>query len=173
MSSSVRGNGVSHSVGAGSGRREALRAAARGRSGDLRARARPPAAVLPRTIFISYSRNDMHVVRPLVDRLRARGAAVTWDQDFAAGADFEQASCQAIDAAGSVIVVWSGASVQSRYVRDEAQRALRTSRLIPTYVAGFNLSDLPLGFGPLNAVPLDDEEWVRRSLAAHGIELRG
>ncbi len=109
----------------------------------------------------------------MIDRLRNSGGDVTWDQDFIGGMDFEQAICGAIDAARSVIVVWSPVSVQSPFVRDEARRALRANKLITTHIAGFDAaSSVPLGFGHLHTIPVDNHELVRKSLAGYGVALR-
>lgn len=123
------------------------------------------------TIFISYARNDIDIVAHVIERLRDSGGNVTWDQDFIGGMDFEQAICDAIDAARSVIVVWSPVSVQSPFVRDEARRALRGSKLITTHIAGFDAAAVPLGFGHLHTIPVDNQELVRKSLAGYGVIL--
>jgi hypothetical protein len=164
-------------------RREAIRAAARARSKGLRANAGPArragvaaggvGAQRPPPIFISYSHADMAVVQRLVDRLRAGGATVNWDQDFIGGEDFDRAILEAIEAARCVIVVWSATSATSHYVRDEARLAQKGSKLVTTYVAGFDLARVPLGFGSLHAIPVDDAARLRASLAARGIALGG
>lgn len=169
---------------AGKRRREAIRAAAKHPSRTLRAVAdivqpslspsRPKVCENPATVFMSYARNDMEIVAHTIDRLRNCGGHVTWDQDFIGGMDFEQAICSAIDAARSVIVVWSPTSVQSPFVRDEARRALRANKLITTHIAGFDAAtSVPLGFGHLHTIPVDNQELVRKSLAGYGITLRG
>ncbi len=124
------------------------------------------------TVFISYARHDIETVRCLVDRCRSAGIKVTWDQDFAGGEDFVSAIKKAIDAARCVIVVWSAKSVLSRYVCDEAARALHQNKLITTHLPDFDFQDVPIGFGRLNAVPIDDEGRVRISLAHHGVKFR-
>lgn len=165
---------------AGKRRREAIRAAARLPSRTLQpmadstcrsASSSAAASAGVKTIFISYARNDIETVAHVIERLRGSGGHVTWDQDFIGGMDFEQAICDAIDAARSVIVVWSPTSVQSPFVRDEARRALRTSKLITTHVAGFDAAAVPLGFGHLHTIPVDNQELVRKSLAGYGVVL--
>lgn len=165
---------------AGKRRREAIRAAARVPSRTLRpmadsprlpASSRPAASADLTTIFISYARNDIETVAHVIGRLRNSGGCVTWDQDFIGGMDFEQAICDAIDAARSVIVVWSPVSVQSPFVRDEARRALRANKLITTHIAGFDAAAVPLGFGHLHTIPVDNQELVRKSLAGYGVIL--
>lgn len=163
-------------------RREAIRAAARRPARTLRQQGaadvrRGPAPMpvaahdQPPEIFISYARHDLSIVRELVQRLRARGAVVTWDQDFTAGTDFEQRIREAIKAARCVIVVWSAASARSRFVRDEAGRALQADKLVTTHVDGFDFDEVPIGFGHLHAVPADDEALIAHALSGHGIEL--
>jgi len=166
---------------AGKRRREAIRAAARLPSRTLQpmadstcrsASSSAAAGADLKTIFISYARNDIETVAHVIERLRNRGGRVTWDQDFIGGMDFEQAICDAIDAARSVIVVWSPVSVQSPFVRDEARRALRANKLITTHVAGFDAAtSVPLGFGHLHTIPIDNQELVRKSLAGYGVAL--
>ena len=169
MAGNVRsGNGGRDDAGDAGKRRAAIRAAAQ--RPDLTPRSGILAEAAP--VFVSYSRTDMSVVGQMIDRLRRRGGTVTWDQDFIAGSDFEQAICKAIDVSRSVIVVWSPASVQSPYVRDEARRALMANKLITTHVAGFNVADVPLGFGHLHTVPVDNHVQVRKSLAQYGVVLR-
>jgi hypothetical protein len=166
---------------AGKRRREAIRAAAKHPLRTLRTMAdivqpsvspsRSAATEDPATVFISYARNDIETVAQVIDRLRNSGGDVTWDQDFIGGMDFEQAICNAIDAARSVIVVWSPVSVQSPFVRDEARRALRANKLITTHIAGFDAAAVPLGFGHLHTIPVDNQELVRKSLAGYGVIL--
>ena len=168
---------------AGKRRREAIRAAAKHPLRTLRPMAdavqpsvsssRSTAAEAPAAVFISYARNDIETVAHVIDRLRNSGGRVTWDQDFIGGMDFEQAICDAIDAALSVIVVWSPVSVQSPFVRDEARRALRANKLITTHIAGFDAAAVPLGFGHLHTIPVDNQDLVRKSLAGYGVVLPG
>jgi hypothetical protein len=80
--------------------------------------------------------------------------------------------CDAIDAAQAVIVVWSPASVRSRFVLDEAERSLDASKLVTTHVEKFRLRQVPLGFGRLHTIPVTDHEEIRRSLLKHGVVLR-
>lgn len=164
---------------AGKRRREAIRAAARVPSRTLqpmadsahRSASSAAAGADLKTIFISYARTDIEIVAHVIDRLRSSGGHVTWDQDFIGGMDFEQAICDAIDAARSVIVVWSPVSVQSPFVRDEARRALRANKLITTHIAGFDAAAVPLGFGHLHTIPVDNQDLVRKSLAGYGVVL--
>lgn len=125
------------------------------------------------SIFVCYAREDMAVVEAFINHLRNAGAGVTWDQDFPAGADIDRIIRDAIRTVQAVIVVWSTSSAQSHFVRDEARRAFNAAKLITIHVADFDPdNEVPVGFGQLNTVPLDDLAMVRRSLATHGVELR-
>lgn len=171
MTTSERSPGVNGR----STRRDAMRAAARKPSQALRMSAAvdcraETVTVSPRaeqpSIFVSYSHADHEIVRGEVLRLRNAGYAVTWDQDFLGGADFEQEIRRAIDAAAAVIAVWSKASVASPFVKDEARRAMMAGKLITTHIEGLDFGAIPLGFGHLHVIALEDHGRVQRSLAA-------
>lgn len=171
---------------AGTSRRDAIRAAVRrparavrraeleGGEGGPGVRTRPAGpgvAGEAAPVFVSYARSDMGLVARLVEDLRVHTVAATWDQDLSGGIDFQCAIRDAIDAAPAVIVVWSAASAESLYVGDEARRALGQRKLVTTHVDGFDFKDLPLGFGRLNAIPVNDRARLARSLGAYGIVL--
>ena len=124
-------------------------------------------------VFVAYAREDKAVTGSLVERLRQAGASVTWDQDFPAGVDVGQTIRSAIAKAAAVIVVWSDASARSLYVRDEADTALRSDKLVTTHVPGFDPEDVPMGFGQLHTVPIDVPGQVERSLGNYGIVIDG
>ena len=122
-------------------------------------------------VFISYARENSPAVRSLVDRLRANGVNVVWDQDFLAGRDTDELITDAIEAAACVLVVWSAAAAASRYVRAEATLGLERNKLVPTHVQSFDPRGVPMVFRDLNTIPIDDFERVARSLGPHGIVL--
>ncbi len=76
-------------------------------------------------IFVSYARVDRAQVAPLVAALEARGWSVWWDPEIARGQEFDRQIARELDAAEAVIVVWTPASVDSRWVRAEATLADR------------------------------------------------
>ena len=71
-------------------------------------------------IFLSYDDVDRDRVRTLVGALEARGWSVWWDHRLAAGAAFSEVIERELEAAGSVIVAWTRTSVDSEWVRAEA-----------------------------------------------------
>lgn len=169
---------------AGTSRRDVIRAAVRrparavrraeqdGGEGGAGVKTRPGepgVACLLAPVFVSYARSDMGLVARLVEDLRVHRVPATWDQDLSGGIDFQCAIRDAIDVAPAVIVVWSAASAESMYVGDEARRALAQRKLVTTHVDGFDFNDLPLGFGRLNAIPVNDRARLARSLGAFGI----
>jgi len=103
-------------------------------------------------IFLSYAHQDRQRVAPLADALqRALGCDVWWDRRILPGQQFDETIQQALDAARSVVVVWSSTSVQSRWVRSEAREAVRRNLLVPIMIDRVNL---PLEFTAFEAADL-------------------
>lgn len=94
-------------------------------------------------IFVSYASEDRERVRPLVEELEARGFSVWWDTRIGIGTSFDRQIEQQLKAASSVITVWSTASVDSNWVREETQDGLEREILIPIQIDD---CQLPLGF---------------------------
>lgn len=100
-------------------------------------------------VFISYASEDRDRVRPLAEALQGRGFSVWWDRALAAGDDYASVIERELAAAKAVIVVWTRASANSGFVRDEAGRARDQGRLVPvTLDSGVQI---PLGFGAYHA----------------------
>ena len=76
-------------------------------------------------IFISYASEDRPRVKPLVDALQQKGWSVWWDRTIRAGRTFDRVIEAALDDARCVIVLWSQTSVESDWVRTEAEEAKR------------------------------------------------
>lgn len=103
-------------------------------------------------IFVSYSRQDGPRVAPLVAALEAQGWSVWWDPDIAPGEEFDSLISRELDAARSLIVVWTPKSVESRWVRGEARDAADRNVLVPVR---FDAARLPIDFRALHATDLD------------------
>ena len=82
-------------------------------------------------IFVSYSRSDKTRVAPLVAAIKAKGWSVWWDPSIAAGQQFDDQIEAELLAASAVLVVWTPASVLSRWVRGEARDAAERDILVP------------------------------------------
>lgn len=85
-------------------------------------------------IFISYAKADRDVAQRLAGALEAQGWSVWWDLDIPAGKDFDKVIEAELDAATSVVVLWSKHSVDSRYVKGEAREAQSQDKLIPAFI---------------------------------------
>ena len=105
-------------------------------------------------IFISYVHSDRERVKPLVDALETVGFSVWWDRQIDAGAEFSKDIERELGAAKAVIVAWSAAGRDSRWVRDEASLAIEQGKLVPVQ---FDESGPPLGFQQFHGIDLS--EW--------------
>lgn len=85
-------------------------------------------------VFLSYSREDQSIARRFAEALERTGFSVWWDQSLSPGEAFDQVTEQALEAAGAVVVLWSPASVGSRWVRAEATQASANGRLLPVTI---------------------------------------
>ena len=85
-------------------------------------------------IFLSYSRQDLAVARPMAAALMAAGHSVWWDQALKAGEVYDRVTETALREARLVVVLWSKASVQSDWVRSEATVALQRGALVPVMI---------------------------------------
>lgn len=105
-------------------------------------------------VFISYAKEDTLRAEMLSKALQDAGFSVWWDRHIPPGKTWDQVIGCALDAATCALVLWSKASVESRWVREEANRASRRECLIPVLIEKV---DPPIGFGLLQAADLT--EW--------------
>jgi adenylate cyclase len=103
-------------------------------------------------IFVSYSRTDKARVAPLVAALEAEGWSVWWDPEIAPGQDFDSLIAAELETAHAVLVVWTPASVASRWVRGEAREAADRGILVP---ARFDDVKLPIDVRAIHTTDLD------------------
>ncbi len=99
----------------------------------------PPRPVL----FVSYSRTDLPHARPVIDLLERAGFDVWWDGRLEGGENYLQTTEHALETSDCVVVLWSATSVNSHWVRDEAQRGRERGCLVPLTIDG---TMAPLGF---------------------------
>jgi hypothetical protein len=102
-------------------------------------------------IFLSYAREDLPRVEPVVDALAKRGWSVWWDRTIIPGQVFARVIQAALDEARCVVVLWSRDSVESDWVTTEADDGQRRGILIPAL-----LDDvvIPLAFRRIQAANL-------------------
>ena len=103
-------------------------------------------------IFVSYSRTDRARVAPLVAALEAEGWSVWWDPAITPGQDFDSMIAAELDSARAVLVVWTPASVSSRWVRGEAREAADRGILVPVR---FDEVKLPIDVRAIHTIDLD------------------
>jgi len=104
-------------------------------------------------IFVSYSRSDKARVAPLVAAIKAKGWSVWWDPSIAAGQEFDDQIEAELLAASAVLVVWTPASVLSRWVRGEARDAAERDILVPVR---FDNARLPIDARAIQTTDLDN-----------------
>jgi hypothetical protein len=103
-------------------------------------------------IFISYANADRPTARRLADALETCGWSVWWDHgNLRGGQHFHHIIEEAIHSARIVVAVWSKASIESRWVRDEATLALEENKLVPLRI---DMARLPLGFRSIHTIDL-------------------
>ncbi len=85
-------------------------------------------------IFLSYAREDLERIEPLIQALESHGWTVWWDMALLPGDQFTTVIDRELAAARCVVVVWSTASVHSRWVRAEATEGADRGILIPVLI---------------------------------------
>ncbi|HEY8054085.1 MAG TPA: TIR domain-containing protein [Steroidobacteraceae bacterium] len=103
-------------------------------------------------VFVSYSRSDKARVAPLVAAIQAKGWSVWWDPAIDAGQQFDDQIDAELQAASSVLVIWTPTSVASRWVRGEARDAAERGILVP---ARFEDARLPIDVRAIQTTDLD------------------
>ena len=73
-------------------------------------------------IFLSYASEDQARAKKLAAALEAQGWTVFWDLTIPPGQSWQQVTSSQLNAARCVVVAWSKASIQSRWVREEAEK---------------------------------------------------
>ena len=103
------------------------------------------------SVFVSYASSDRERVAPLVDAMQAQGMTVWWDRHIETGTSFDRAIEQALQQASAVVVVWSAASINSDWVKAEADSALQADKLVPVRIDDV---PVPMPFGRIQTADL-------------------
>jgi adenylate cyclase len=102
-------------------------------------------------IFLSYARDDVDAARQLADGLVQAGHDVWWDRHLHGGSRFDREIEEALGNAEAVVVLWSTASLDSAWVKDEAAEARDSERLVPVSIGS---AKPPLGFRQFHTIDL-------------------
>ena len=103
------------------------------------------------SIFVSYSREDRGAVLPIITALSEQGYKVWWDGLLEGGDRFSQVTETALETSDVVLVIWSRASINSHWVRDEATRGRDRGRMLSVSLDG---TEPPLGFRQIQFIDL-------------------
>jgi TolB-like protein len=103
-------------------------------------------------VFISYARSDKARVAPLVAAIEAQGWSVWWDPVIDPGQEFDRRIAAELKLAAAVLVVWTPASVESRWVRGEAREGADRGILVPVR---FDDANLPIDVRALHTTDFD------------------
>ena len=106
---------------------------------------------MSRKLFISYSHEDKSVAKHVAEALSQRGYDVFWDAKIPTGMTFDTYIYQELEDTDAVIVLWSTHSVESDYVKEEAEYAKKKSVLVPLTI---DATDPPFGFARIQSTDI-------------------
>ena len=104
-------------------------------------------------IFISYNNKDKAKAELFARAFERESWSVFWDKAIPPGKTFDQYINEQLEAAKCVVVLWSEGSVNSDWVKEEAQRGVQRKILVPVFISKVTP---PLGFGRIEAAELFD-----------------
>ncbi len=116
-------------------------------------------------IFISYAHEDQERVKPIVNVLEKHGWSVFWDKTIPPGKTWDNYIGKALEESPCVLVVWSHSSIQSDWVKEEAEVAKKKGLLVPLFL---DTVEPPMGFRRIHAADLSD--W-KNNKAHQGFQL--
>jgi hypothetical protein len=114
-------------------------------------------------VFVSYASQDRDRVGSLVREIEAAGCSVWWDREIGAGAAFDREIEKAIDEARCIVVVWTKDSVESEWVRTEANEGLQRGNLVPVAIEHVRP---PLAFRRIQALEFEAADFGQSLVAA-------
>lgn len=102
-------------------------------------------------VFLSYARADTEIAKRVERELKQRGRSVWFDRELPAHRPYSDVIAAELEAASVVFVLWSNASVQSEWVRSEADRARALHKLVQ---ARLDPARLPMPFDQIQCADL-------------------
>jgi hypothetical protein len=117
-------------------------------------------------VFISYKRADREWAERISCALRDAGISCWWDTSLVAGEHFNQAIDRELKACRCVIVIWSEAAADSRWVQAEALQGFERGILVAT-----QLEDVTLTY-PFSAVKTLDLRSAGVEAVVEGVQTK-
>jgi hypothetical protein len=104
-------------------------------------------------IFLSYDSHDRGIARQIVSQLEANGWSVWWDRRIQAGKPWRAALDRALREMDCMVVLWSGQSIESDWVIEEAEEGRARGKLLPVLIEDVVA---PRGFRQIQALSFVD-----------------
>ncbi|MGO8955360.1 MAG: toll/interleukin-1 receptor domain-containing protein [Rhodomicrobium sp.] len=124
-------------------------------------------------IFISYAQKAAEPTQTLAAELAALKYSVWFDQRLLPVDTFIEVINHELDSAKAVITIWSNPALESRWVKAEAARAERKSKLINVHTPDVHPEDLPVPFNISNVTPIANRTKIYEALATLGVHPGG
>ena len=102
-------------------------------------------------VFLSYARHDVAAAEGAARELGKVGFSVWFDRELPAHRPYSDVIAAELESASAVLVFWSKASVESQWVRSEANRARELGKLIQARVDNVRL---PMPFDQIQCADL-------------------
>jgi hypothetical protein len=114
-------------------------------------------------IFLSYANEDREMARAVAGLLESAGCTVWWDRRIPAGRTWRSMIEEALRDMRCMVVLWSTYSVDSDWVKEEAEEARALGKLIPVLIEPVKP---PVGFRSIQAADLTGWDGSRDALGA-------
>lgn len=114
-------------------------------------------------IFLSYAKEDRDHARSVATLLERQGWKVWWDRRIPAGRTWRDVLEEALLNMRCMVVLWSSHSIESDWVKEEAEEARAVKKLVPVLIEPVNP---PVGFRTIQAADLTDWDGKSESLGA-------
>ena len=133
----------------------------------------PPSPELQQAdVFLSYSSKDIEAIERLFDTLQSERIATWYDRGLIGGLPYRDVLRERIETVKAVVVLWSGNSVGSKWVRAEADLADHHDKLISLRDLDLDPKRVPLPFGEDHMTELGNIPKLLEALAQKGVTPR-
>src|ERR1700680_734862 len=107
-------------------------------------------------VIISYVKTQRDLTRALALKIELAGFSVWWDTDLLPYQKFQKEIDRQLDACKAAIIVWTPESVDSDWVRAEADHARRQRKLINSHDPELSPEFIPKPFNQTHSVRVTD-----------------